>query len=113
MAFLTGFYFLKLAFLGLILGPLKQFTRHGHKLYKTLKQKLLFSEILLIIIEGYLDFGLAYFIYVQYSTVLPETEASSERFQEFCMYMIIILVFISGHGSMIYVIRQRKETLQS
>ena len=66
IAYLTGFYFLRVLFLVLVVGPIKYYTKYGHKYYSKLYKKLFFGEILLILIEGYLDFTIAYFLYIIY-----------------------------------------------
>ena len=66
IAYLTAFYFIRVLFWGLFLGPLKLYTKYGHRMFEKMRIKLFFGEIFLILIEGYLDFVIAFFLYVKY-----------------------------------------------
>ena len=63
---MTGFYFLRIGFLVFVLAPLKFYTRFGHITFSKMYKKLFYGEILLILIEGYLDFTIAFFLYIIY-----------------------------------------------
>jgi hypothetical protein len=64
---MTGFYAIRVAFLILVLGPIKTFTKYGHLRFRKMYKKLIFAEILLILIEGYLDFTITFFLYEFYN----------------------------------------------
>ena len=104
MAYFTGFYFLKVIILAIVIAPIKHYTGYGHGLYNKMYKTLFFSEILLIIIEGYLDFNVSLFLYEKFDPYKNNLAASPDKFAEFCKYFIIILVFIVAPGSLIYVI---------
>lgn len=58
-------------------------TRFGHSQFKKLEKRLFYGEILLILIEGFLDFTIAFFIYVFYD---PE-----KNFE--LSYMVCLITF--------------------
>lgn len=68
MAYLTAFYFLKVIVLALVIKPINHYTGYGQGLFKKLLKNLFFGEILLIIIEGYLDFSVSLFIYQKFDS---------------------------------------------
>ena len=113
MAYITGFYFLKVLFLGVIIGPIKHYTRYGQSIFRKMYKKLFFGEILLIIVEGYLDFTLSYFIYIKFDPFKHDVLAEKNDFSESCMYIIIVLIFMITPATMLYVISQKKPVLES
>ena len=46
IAYLTGFYFLRIGFLVFVLAPLKFYTSYGHTTFSKLYKKLFYGEIL-------------------------------------------------------------------
>ena len=105
MAYFTGFYFLKVMILAIIVGPIKHYTGYGQGLLTKMYQKLFFGEILLIIIEGYLDFNVSLFLYEKFDPYKNDLVASQDGFAEFCKYFIILLVFFIAPLTLIYIIR--------
>ena len=70
VAYLTGFYVLRVLFLFCVLGPIKTFTKFGHSRFIKMYKRVFFSEILLILIEGYLDFAITLFLYGMYNPLI-------------------------------------------
>ena len=69
IALLTALYFSRVLYYFLVLTPLRNFTRFGHSHHKKMGVKLFFSEILMILIEGFLDFTISFFLYGFYDPV--------------------------------------------
>lgn len=107
IAYITGFYFLRVGFLALVLAPLKTYSKHGLKYFNKLYKKLFFSEIIMIILEGYVDFTITLFLYILY-----DNNVEKDSFQEFVKYVIVILIFVAAPGSMIYVLSHSREELK-
>jgi hypothetical protein len=107
MAFITGFYVLRVAFFILVLAPLKTYTKYGQKYYNKFYKKLFFSEIIMIILEGYVDFAITLFLYIYY-----DNNVEKDTFQEFVKFVIIFLILVVAPGSMIYVLIHTREDLK-
>ena len=101
---MTGFYILRVLFLFLVLGPIKTFTKFGHSRFIEMYKKVFFSEILLILIEGYLDFVIALFLYGMYNPLVELQIAYRNGWHELCKFTIIALIIIITPGSLLYVI---------
>jgi hypothetical protein len=95
---------LRVFFLAIVLYPLKTFTRHGHSLYKTLRQKLFFGEILMILMEGYLDFVISFYMYIDYDPNYDSKSAERDELSEFTKYIVMILIFVVAPVSIIFVV---------
>ena len=113
IAYFTGFYFIKVLFLAIILYPLKTFTNHGHYLFRKLKQKLFFGEILMILLEGYLDFVISFYMYIDYDPFYVSLSSERDELSEFAKYTIMILIFVVAPVSIIFVISHDTKELKS
>jgi hypothetical protein len=62
IAIMTGLYFIKVLFYFALVKPLRE-KKYIASVYKNFSKGLFFSEILLVLIEGYLDFAIAFALY--------------------------------------------------
>mmetsp|Transcript_6152 Transcript_6152/g.9892 ORF Transcript_6152/g.9892 Transcript_6152/m.9892 type:complete len:366 (+) Transcript_6152:3401-4498(+) len=60
----TALYFLKAGLFGFIILPVKHFCGKLKNLYSSLHNQLFFQEILMILIEGYLEFSIVIFMHI-------------------------------------------------
>ena len=107
IALLTVLYFIRIVYFFLMVSPIKRYTRHGHKYHKSLSQKLFYGEILIILIEGFLDFTIAFFLYGFYDPI------NEKGLSYFVCVVIFFMVFVVLPGTILQVIFEDKETLQS
>lgn len=89
---ITLLYFARVAFYYIILTPLTKFTRFGHSTKRKLRKLLFYSEISLILVEGFLDFSIAFFTYTQYD---PSIEFNISLFVSLCSFILVFMILPS------------------
>jgi hypothetical protein len=87
-----------------VVTPLKLYTRFGHSLYEKMRKKLFFGEILVLLIEGYLDFAISFFIYNIYDPKQNESILERSGFSEFVKFSVMILIFVVIPAAIIHVV---------
>lgn len=88
-----------------------KFTGKGQKSYKKQVDALFFNEILLLMMEGYIEFLISG--YLNYDTPSCGGDASGEKISVYVSYFCLMVTLIIVPGAMIYLLFEDLDTINS
>ena len=67
----------------------------------------------MILMEGYLDFVISFYMYIEYDPLYDSESAERDELSEFTKYITMILIFVVAPVSIIFVVSQDSKDLRS